>query len=181
MEGKHMQHVSNRRFGRFAALGLLLATLVSTQALAGGGLPSTGLGQSWPNATDVSASPHWHVYVFERSGIRYVQINDLGGKVRAAFAASNGNFLALPVGADAARVATPQEPQAAAVGTKGEVVYHDASMNVLVAPMAAGTVGVYVANGDCKDPIECSSRINAAKYVANGECKDPIECSSRVN
>jgi hypothetical protein len=61
---------------------------------------------------------------------------------------------------DAARVATPQEPQAAAAGTKGEIVYHDASVNVLVAPITGGAAGVYVANGDCKDPIECSSRIN---------------------
>ena len=30
--------------------------------------PSSGLGQSWPNATDVSANPHWHVYVFVKDG-----------------------------------------------------------------------------------------------------------------
>ena len=155
-----MQHASNRRFRGLAALGLWAMALASASALAADGLPSTGLGQSWPNATDVSASPHWHVYVFERNGIRYVQINDLGGKVRAAFAASNGNFLVLPVGADAAHVATPQEPQTSAARAKGEVVYHDASVNVLVAPLANGAAGVFVANGDCKDPIECSSRFN---------------------
>jgi hypothetical protein len=155
-----MQHASNRRFGRLAALGILAVALASISALATGGLPSTGLGQSWPNATDMSASPRWHVYVFERNGIRYVQINDLGGRVRAAFAASNGNFLVLPLGADAAHVATPQEPQSAVAGTKGEVVYHDASVSVMVAPLANGATGVFVANGDCKDPIECSSRFN---------------------
>src|SRR5579859_3739185 len=144
MEGKHMQHASNRRLGRVATIGLLMMALASTGAMAGEGLPSTGLGQSWPNATDVSASPHWHVYVFERNGVRYVQVNDLGGKVRAAFAASNGNFLALPIGSDASRLATPQEPLSAPASTAGEVVYQDAAVKVLVAPQANGTAQVLV-------------------------------------
>lgn len=155
-----MHHVLNRWLGRMAALGLAAMAMVSTRALADDGLPSTGLGQSWPNATDVSASPHWHVYVFERSGIRYVQINDLGGKVRAAFAVSSGHFLALPLGSDASRLATPQEPQSAPSGTQGEIVYQDPSVKVLVAPQSNGTARVFTANGDCKDPIECSSRAN---------------------
>ena len=57
-------------------------SLTSMGAMAANSLPSSGLGQSWPNTTDVSASPHWHVYVFQRNGVRYVQINDLSGKVR---------------------------------------------------------------------------------------------------
>ena len=153
-----MHHVSNRWLGRLAALGLL--AMVSSSAFADDGLPATGLGQSWPNATDVSASPHWHVYVFERSGIRYVQVNDLGGKVRAAFAVSSGHFLTLPLGSDASRLATPQEPLPAASGTAGEIVYQDPSVRVLVAPQSDGTARVFTANGDCKDPIECSSRAN---------------------
>jgi hypothetical protein len=154
-----MQHAFNRRAGRLLITGLA-AMLLGTSAMAAGPLPSSGLGQSWPNATDVSASPHWHVYVFERNGVRYVQINDLGGKVRAAFAASNGNFLALPVGVDASRLATPQEPLPATGSTQGDVVYQDDSTKVLVAPQSDGTARVYAASGDCKDPIECSSRIN---------------------
>ena len=52
------------------------------------GAPSTGLGQAWPNTADVSASPNYHAYVFVLGGIQYIQINDLNGKVRAAFALS---------------------------------------------------------------------------------------------
>ncbi|AIF48262.1 hypothetical protein HY57_13905 [Dyella japonica A8] len=135
-----------------------MASLTSMGAMAQGALPASGLGQSWPNAADVSASPHWHVYVFERHGVRYVQINDLGGKVRAAFAASGGHFLTLPVGSDAARVATPEEPLAVSGSTAGDIVYQDSSVKVLVAPQANGTTSTYVAAGDCHDPIECSSR-----------------------
>lgn len=159
MEGKRMQHASSRWPGRLAAMGLLAVIVASTSAMAAGGPPSTGLGQSWPSATDVSASPHWHVYVFERDGIRYIQINDLGGKVRAAFATSSGSFLGLPIGIDASRLATPQQPlPAPASTTAGEIVYQDASVKVLVVPQADGTTQVFTANGDCKDPIECSSR-----------------------
>jgi hypothetical protein len=153
-----MQHARSRRFASLAAAGLALAVLAPASAIAQGAAPASGLGQSWPNATDVSASPHWHVYVFERNGIRYVQINDLSGKVRAAFARSGGSFLALPVGVDASRVATPQEPLAATTQA-GEIVYQDATTKVLVSPQPDGTTRVYAADGDCKDPIECSSRL----------------------
>jgi len=152
-----MQHARNRRFASLVAAGLALFALASTGAMAQKGAPTSGLGQSWPNATDVSASPRWHVYVFERDGIRYVQINDLGGKVRAAFARSSGSFLALPVGVDASRLATPQEPLTATTQA-GEIVYQDATTTVLVSPQPDGTARVYAADGDCKDPIECSSR-----------------------
>jgi hypothetical protein len=155
-----MQHASKRWLGRLAAIGLVATALTSTGALAADGASATGLGQSWPSTTDVSASPRWHVYVFERNGIRYIQINDLSGKVRAAFATSSGNFLALPIGVDAARLATPQEPLQVPASTAGDIVYQDASVRVLVAPQADGTAQVFVVDGDCKDPIECSSRIN---------------------
>ncbi|WP_109126570.1 hypothetical protein [Dyella sp. C11] len=154
-----MHHASSRKL-RWLAVSLLAMSVMSLNAMADNGLASTGLGQSWPNATDVSASPHWHVYVFQRNGVRYVQINDLGGKVRAAFAAASGTFLALPVGADAARVATPDEPLPASGNTKGDIVYQDSSVKVMVATQADGTATTYVAQGDCHDPVECSSRIN---------------------
>ncbi|HET6555626.1 MAG TPA: hypothetical protein VFG49_19010 [Dyella sp.] len=154
-----MQHASNRR--RVLTAGLFALWLSSAGAFAADAAPSTGLGQAWPNAVDVSASPHWHVYVFERNGVRYVQINDLNGKVRAAIATAGGNFLALPIGADASRVATPQEPLAApASASPGEIVYQDGTVKMLVTPDANGAARVYAADGDCKDPIECSARIN---------------------
>lgn len=154
-----MQHTRSRRFAPLVAAGLVVMALASANVMAAGGLPATGLGQSWPNATDVSASPRWHVYVFERNGVRYVQINDLNGKVRAAFATSGGNFLALPLGVDATRLATPEEPLAATGQTQGDIVYQDVTTKVLVAPQPDGTARVYAASGDCKDPIECSARI----------------------
>lgn len=155
-----MHHASSRRLGFWLATGLLAASLTSMNAMADGALPATGLGQSWPNATDVSASPHWHVYVFQRNGVRYVQVNDLNGKVRGAFAASHGHFLTLPLGSDATRVATPDEPLPVSGSTAGEIVYQDSSVKVLVAPQTSGAASVYVAATDCHDPIECSSRIN---------------------
>jgi hypothetical protein len=139
---------------------MVLVACGTLSAMADDGLPSSGLGQSWPNATDVSTSPHWHVYVFQRNGVRYIQVNDRGGRVRSAFAASSGHFLALPVGADAAQVATPDEPLPLPASTPGEVVYQDATVKVLVAPQADGSVQTFVATGTCQDPIECSSRIN---------------------
>ncbi|MET3650771.1 hypothetical protein [Dyella japonica] len=162
-------------------------SLTSMGAMAATGLPSTGLGQSWPNATDVSTSPHWHVYLFQRDGVRYVQINDLNGKVRAAFAAASGTFLTLPVGSDAAQVATPSEPLPVTGNTAGDIVYQDGALKVLVAPQADGTARTFVAAGKCTDPVECSSRFNTAANVAPqtmtaaGKCTDPVECSSRFN
>jgi hypothetical protein len=153
-----MHQASGRRFRQWLVAGFMATSWMSMSAMAGGAVPSSGLGQSWPNATDVSASPHWHVYVFQHHGVQYVQINDLGGKVRAAFATSAGHFLTLPIGSDAARVATPEEPLPASGNTKGEIVYQDSAVKVLVAPQANGTTATYVAAGDCHDPIECSSR-----------------------
>ena len=155
-----MHHASSRLLRQWFVAGLFAASLTSMGAMAGGAAPATGLGQSWPNATDVSTSPHWHVYVFERNGVRYVQVNDLGGKVRAAIAASNGHVMTLPVGLDASRVATPEEPLPVSGSTAGDIVYQDAAVKVLVAPQSNGTTATYVATGNCQDPIECSSRIN---------------------
>ena len=93
---------------RAICAGLVVMGL-SVTALAAQPL-STGLGQAWPNAQDVSASTQWHVYVFSNGGIQFVQVNDLAGNVRAAVGAVNGQFLVLPMGRDAARISTPQQP-----------------------------------------------------------------------
>lgn len=155
-----MHQLSNRWIAKFAAVGLLAASAVCTSAFAADHASFTGLGQAWPNAPDVSASPHWHVYAFERGGVRYIQVNDLNGTVRAAFATSNGAFLSLPIGLDASRLATPQDPLPAPASTAGEIVYHDDAVQLLVAPQADGTVQLRAAEGTCTDPIECSSRVN---------------------
>ena len=85
-------------------VAMLAALTVSTSAMARQ-FPATGLGQAWPNASDVSSSPRWHVYVFIKDGVRYIQVNDLNGKVRGAIATANGQFLVLPIGTDAEGVA----------------------------------------------------------------------------
>ena len=181
-----MHHASSRGVRSWLSLGVLAMSLTSMGAMAATGLPSTGLGQSWPNATDVSASPHWHVYLFQRDGVRYVQINDLNGTVRAAVASAAGSFLTLPLGSDAAQVATPSEPLAVTGSTAGDIVYQDSTLKVLVAPQADGTTRTYVASGNCTDPVECSSRFGSSAtsvspqaVTAAGKCTDPVECSSR--
>ena len=133
--------------------GLLTAGFASTAAAATP--PSTGLGQAWPNATDVSASPHFHVYVFERLGVRYVQINDLNGNVRAAFGNAGGDIFGLPIGLDANQLATPSEPSEASAGATGETVYQDDSTRVQAAPQPNGTISLRVMV-ECKNPAECS-------------------------
>jgi len=141
------------RMQQLILAGLLTAGFASTVAAATP--PSTGLGQAWPNATDVSASPHFHVYVFERLGVRYVQINDLNGNVRAAFGNAGGDIFGLPIGVDANRLATPSEPTQAPAGGPGETVYQDDSTSVQAAPQPDGTFRLLVIN-ECKNPAECS-------------------------
>ena len=120
--------------------------------------PSTGLGQSWPNATDVSTSVRYHVYRFERAGIRYVQVNDLGGAVRGAVASAGSDIFSLPVGTDASRWITPTEGAWTDTAMRGgEPVYQDGTMTVTAAPQSDGSVRLMAAPGDCNgNPAECS-------------------------
>ena len=76
---------------------------------------ATGLGQEFPQAPDLAADAAWQVYEFERDGIRYVQVNDRSGAVRAAAGRIGETFWAMPIGSDADRVAV--QGDAAPVGT----------------------------------------------------------------
>ena len=78
----------------------------------GGGAPITtsGLGESFPVAADVAADPAWQVYEFERDGVRYIQVNDQSGAVRAAVGSIGNTFWVLPIGSDADRVRIPGQP-----------------------------------------------------------------------
>ena len=154
-----MRHLPTRGFKTLAAIALLAGVAVAGPAMAGN-RGATGLGQAWPNAQDVSSSPRWHVYVFERDGIRYVQLNDLNCNVRAAFATQGGNFLVLPIGSDASRVATPQDPQPAPANRQGEVVYRDGNVQLQVTPQTSGVMTMQAVDSTCSDPVECSSRGN---------------------
>jgi hypothetical protein len=119
--------------------------------------PVTGLGQSWPNATDVSASPHYHVYVFQHLGVRYIQVNDASGTVRGAVAYGGSGFMGLPMGVDATRWVTPTEGvwDGAAMAS-GEQVYNDGTVIVTAAPQPDGTSLLSALPEDCKNPAECS-------------------------
>lgn len=158
-----MRHLPTFGFKALAAIALLAGMAVCGPAMADNqnGQGQSGLGQAWPNAPDVSSSPRWHVYVFVRNGIRYVQVNDLNGNVRAAFAAHGGNFLVLPIGTDAScGVATPQDPQPAPANTQGEIVYQDSDVKVQVTPQANSVMTLQAVDSTCNDPVECSSRVN---------------------
>ncbi|HVI54506.1 MAG TPA: hypothetical protein VM621_05570 [Luteibacter sp.] len=116
------------------------------------------LGQATTTAVgDVSTSSNYHVYVFTRGGTRYIQINDASGAVRGAFAVTAYKAVGLPVGSDASRLATPDEPLPPPAVTTGETVYTDGSTHVFVAPQPNGTMQINLLIGDCKDPSECST------------------------
>jgi hypothetical protein len=116
------------------------------------------LGQATTTAVgDVSASANYHVYVFTRGGTRYIQVNDATGAVRGAFAVTAYKAVGLPIGSDASRLATPDEPLPAPAVTTGETVYKDTSIQVFAAPQPDGTMQLMLAPGDCKNPAECSS------------------------
>jgi len=130
----------------------------------------TGLGQSWPNAQDVSASAHWHVYAFTNNGVRYIQVNDLDGNVRVAFATANGQFLVLPMGRNAQSMSTPQQPvstssTAVPLSSYAETIFHDDSVQLNAVPMSDGTT-VFSATSTgaalvapCNDPVECNTHL----------------------
>jgi hypothetical protein len=145
---------------RKAILSSMLAMALSASAFAGQP-PSTGLGQSWPNAVDVSVSPHYHVYVFARDGIRYIQVNDSNGTVRGAVAVADHVVLVLPVGVDASSVVT-SAPQAhnQVSDVSGETVYRDGSVQVNATPQSTGAVQLLVTsvNDDdtCTSPFNCT-------------------------
>lgn len=72
-----------------------------------GATATSGLGESMPAATDLSADSSWSVYQFARGGVDYTQINDAYGVVRAAVGNIGSTAWVLPVGKDADRVLLP--------------------------------------------------------------------------
>lgn len=133
----------------------LLAMGISSMASATDA-PSTGLGQAWPNATDVSANPHWHVYVFVKDGVRYVQVNDTNGGVRSAIATAGDQVLVLPIGQDAQNVVTTDSATEAA--DPAETIYDDGAVKIKAAAQPSGAMTFKVATG-CDDPVECNSHV----------------------
>jgi hypothetical protein len=153
--------MSKNQFCRVALAGLLLAGLSGAAFAANP--PSSGLGQAWPNTTDVSANPNWHAYVFTMGGVEYVQINDLNGNVLGAVGTANGQFITLPIGVDSQLVSTPQQPAAVASSATATsaptTVYQDSATTVTATSMSDGTVQLNaVSAAACSDPVVCSSQ-----------------------
>ncbi|UPG90734.1 hypothetical protein L2Y96_02880 [Luteibacter aegosomaticola] len=119
---------------------------------------TSGLGQQWPNTTDVSSNPNFHVYVFQRGSTKYVQVNDANGNVRAAVMITPTGRYGTPVGSDGSNVATSEDPLPAPASTTSQTVYTDGTTQVAVAPQADGTARVMAVAVECKNPVECSSR-----------------------
>lgn len=123
--------------------------------------PATGLGQSWPNARDVSTNPNFHVYLFTLGGVEYIQVNDLNGNVLGSVGTASGQFITLPIGLFAQQVATPSQPAtapatAAAVASPA-TVYNDGTTTVTATPLNDGSVSLNAAAAQLPcDPIDCS-------------------------
>jgi hypothetical protein len=145
----------------FVVLGLTSAASAQTAA------PATGLGQSWPNAADLSANPNWHVYVFVLNGVEYVQINDLNGTVHAAIGAANGTTIVLPIGVDSQNVSTSQP------STPGISVYSDGLILVSAVPQANGSTVWFAkpaTQGTASSTQSATSTLLAVPSTETEEC-----------
>lgn len=123
--------------------------------------PATGLGQAWPNAVDVSLSPHWHVYVFVLNGVKYIQVNDINGNVIGAVGTAGGQFITLPIGEDSQYVSTPQQRAAHTTGAKPAIpttVYRDSATVITATPQSTGITVLNASTTTiCSDPEQCGN------------------------
>ena len=146
---------------RLLSRAVLTLSLIAASGAALAASPATGLGQSWPNAPDVSTNSHYHVFVFALGGVQYLQVNDLNGNVLGSVGTASGQFITLPIGRFAQLVATPQQAPAvntgAAPAAAPSTVYNDGATTVTATPMSDGTVklNAAVAQSTC-DPIDCN-------------------------
>jgi hypothetical protein len=142
---------------------IVVSVFISTAALADSPA-SSGLGQSWPNASDHSLSPRYHVFVFVKDGVRFIQVNDSVGQVRGAVATAGNQILVLPIGTGT-QVVTPPAPAAnapaAAPAASTEPVYQDGQVTITAQPQSNGTL-LLNAMSTCKDPIECNTKAASA-------------------
>lgn len=108
-----------------------------------------GLGEQFPAAKDVSRSQNFHVYVFKKDGISYVQINRLNGSVLTAVALAGSASFVLPVGelaasrvtvASGAAVTNAVTTAATTCPCSGQVVYSGPDGTVIVVYGSDGTV-----------------------------------------
>ncbi len=108
-------NVYNKQTTALRAVMLTVAMLAPATAWAGccpsddktAPKAALGLGESAPAAPDLADDPAWQVYEFERDGVRYTQVNDSTGAVRAAVGRIGESAWVLPIGRDADRVLLP--------------------------------------------------------------------------
>lgn len=138
---------------RLKVFGIVGSLLMPAAAMAA----NPGLGQSWPDAPDMSIRAGYHVYVFERSGIRYVQVNDAGGRVRGAAGVVGDQIFGLPIGSDAPLLTTPSDSttRSGKAPQSGELIYQDDTIQVLAEPQAANALRIMVQSNCQSDPAEC--------------------------
>jgi hypothetical protein len=120
------------------ATALMMSSQVFAQCCPGGGdapKAKSGLGQSVPPAADLAVDPEWQVYEFERGGIRYTQINDSAGRVRAAVGRIDDVFWVMPIGGDADRVSLDALP---ALAGERKVLYRTDEVEVVLHRTATG-------------------------------------------
>jgi hypothetical protein len=96
---------------------------------------ASGLGEALPPAPDLAADPAWAVYEFERGGIRYLQINDATGQVRAAAGRIGDALWVLPIGSSPDRLALPGDALPAG---SPRLLYRSAEIEVLLIDTATG-------------------------------------------
>ncbi len=132
-----LKHSSHQSYLSAAVLlfALIASPLVNAQCgcpADGHGTPilgGSGLGESFPVRPDMAADPAWQVYEFERDGIRYIQVNDKIGRVRAAVGRIGNTFWVLPIGSDADRVTTSTEITA---GGQSRSIYRSNDVEVVL-------------------------------------------------
>lgn len=130
-----IQHSRALAYSILALLGSWLAISPASACCPSGGVgepvPSNGLGQANPPSIDLAPDSPWQVYQFERDGIRYLQVNDSAGVVRAAVGRIDDTFWILPIGSDADHVvvdgtsAPAGTPTTVYLGPDVEVVVYD--------------------------------------------------------
>jgi hypothetical protein len=147
---------------RKALLAGCVAFGLMSNAFAQTSTPATGLGQAWPNSTDVSASPNWHVYVFFLHGIKYIQFNDLNGTIHAAVGTADGATIVLPMGVDAQHVTTSATTTASSTAP---VVYLDSATMVTATPQRSGSTSFAVQNLEQSCPAYGCSGTGVASQI----------------
>jgi hypothetical protein len=127
---------------RCAVYAAVAATAFTATVAAAQTAAVDDLGKAWPGTQDQSASPNWHAYVFERDGVRYVQINDRNGTMHAAIGMVGSTAFALPMGLDASNVEMTSLSDN--VGTSSDVIYQDDSIRVALVPQTDSATRIQV-------------------------------------